>query len=145
MRIFTEPAALLRAVGEPLGTSPALTVGDEHVSRFARAAGAGSDGLSGAGTVPPFLVLSLAAGFRSRIYEVRQTASAVNYGLNRVRFGEAVHIGDQLVANATLVAADQSDRGVVRACVALTISVRGVSACEAETVTIYHPVAGRVG
>ena len=142
-------AELESRVGQELAVSPWLTVSQEQIDRFAEATGDRQwihvDPVRAAaspfgGTVAHgFLTLSLlpllrgvSEGGEERYPGVRRI---VNYGLNRVRFTNAVVEGARVRGRARLLAVEEF-KGGLQVTEEITIEIDGHSrpACVAETI-----------
>jgi acyl dehydratase len=143
MRVFGSFDELGRAVGEDLGCSDWVTVGQDKVQWFADATGdhhwihldpqrASAAGYGGT-LVHGFLTLALIADFMGQIYRVDGIDLMLNYGLDRVRFPAPVPTGSRLRGSAALVAVQPVERGA-KVTVRYTISAEGVDrpACVAD-------------
>jgi acyl dehydratase len=85
-----------------------------------------------------YLTLSLASAFIAEILQVEGAESAINYGLNKVRFPAPVPVGARLRAELHLAAA-QLRGDSVEAVLTLAVRVEGSErpACVAEVVILY--------
>jgi acyl dehydratase len=121
VRVFGSFDELTLAVGEDLGRSDWVTIGQDKVQWFADATGddhwihldaerATAAGYGGT-LVHGFLTLALIADFMAEIYRVDGVDLMLNYGLDRVRFPAPVPTGSRLRASATLVGVQPVDRG----------------------------------
>ncbi|MGX1163540.1 acyl dehydratase [Arthrobacter sp. SLBN-100] len=112
MTKFRNLEELLAAAGSDLGSSRTIILDQPRVDTFAditedrqwihtdqeRAA----EGPFGTTIAHGFYTLSLVAPFLEDLLEVEGVSSAVNYGLNKVRFPSAVPTGSELSAKGTL-------------------------------------------
>ena len=148
MRTFTNVEQLQQAVGEELGTSDWVLIEQARVDRFAEAtddhqwihvdperAAAGPFG----GTIAHgYLTLSLLPRFAWEIYTVQNVQTAINYGLNRVRFIHPVRVGSRIRSTATLVSVTEVPGGaqlVVSQRVDVEVEGKPKPACVAETIS----------
>jgi acyl dehydratase len=143
MRVFGSLEELTLAVGEDLGSSDWVTIGQDKVQWFAdatgddhwihldagRAAGAGYAGT----LVHGFLTLALIADFMGQIFRVDEVGLVLNYGLDRVRFPAPVPTGSRLRASAALVDVRPVERGG-KVTVRYTVEAEGIErpACVAD-------------
>jgi acyl dehydratase len=143
VRVFGSLDELALAVGEDLGRSDWVTVGQDKVQWFADATGddhwihLDAERATGAGyggtLVHGFLTLALIADFMAEIYRVDGVDLMLNYGLDRVRFPAPVPTGSRLRASATLVGVQPVDRGA-KVTVRYTLEAEGIArpACVAD-------------
>ncbi|SEH00983.1 Acyl dehydratase [Nonomuraea solani] len=125
-RVFTSLAELRTALGEPLGPSDWLVVGQERINAFTTAA-------SG----PGYLALSLIPHFGSRLFRLDLGRARVNYGLNEARFPAHVTAGSRVRASATFADLRETAAGAALT-TRYTIELDGARepACVAETITL---------
>jgi acyl dehydratase len=148
MRTFTSVEELQKAVGEELGTSDWLLVEQSRVDRFAEAtddhqwihvdAEKAAAGPFGGTIAHGHLTLSLLPRFAREIYTVENAVTAINYGLNRVRFIHPVRVGSRVRSTATLVSVTEVPGGaqmVVSQRVDVEVDGKPKPACVAETIT----------
>ena len=119
MRIFSSRAQIEAAVGEDLGTSQWILVGQPTIDAFADVTGdhqwihvdtaRAEAGPYGAAIAHGYLTLSLLPAFRQQIYDIQNCRAQLNYGLNKVRFPGVVPAGSKLRGRARLTAV--VDRG----------------------------------
>jgi acyl dehydratase len=148
MRTFSSVEELQEAAGEEIGTSDWLVIEQARVDRFAEAtddhqwihvdperAAAGPFG----GTIAHgYLTLSLLPRFAWEIYTVEGVRTAINYGLNRVRFIHPVRVGARVRSTATLVSVTELPGGaqlVVSQRVDVEVDGKPKPACVAETIS----------
>jgi acyl dehydratase len=147
VRTFTDIAQLAAAVGEDLGTSEWLEIGQERVSQFADATEdhqwihvdeeRAAHGPFGGTIAHGYLTLSLIPALSQSIFSVETDGPRLNYGLNKVRFPSPVKVGSRVRAHAALAELTDVAAGkqlVVR----YTIEIEGEAkpACVAETVVL---------
>ncbi len=148
MRTFTNVEQLQQAAGEELGSSDWLLVEQDRVDRFAEAtddhqwihvdAERAAAGPFGGTIAHGYLTLSLLPRFAWEIYTVENTTTAINYGLNRVRFIHPVRVGSRVRSTATLVSVDEVPGGaqlVVSQRVDVEVDGKPKPACVAETIS----------
>ena len=106
--ILEQPADLLDMVGQNLGTTEWMKVTQQQVDLFADATGdrqwIHTDAERAAkgpfkGTIAHgYLTLSLTPTVIAQVLEIRELTSALNYGLNKVRFPAPVRVGAKVRA-----------------------------------------------
>jgi acyl dehydratase len=145
MRVFSGLDSFAAAVGEHLGYSEWHTITQEQVQLFADATGdhqwihldtdRAAAGPFGSTIAHGYLTLSLIPMFGKDIYRVDNLTMGINYGLNKVRFPQAVKVGSKVRAGAELTEVTEVPGGkqvVVRW--TIEIDGEGKPACVAETV-----------
>ena len=87
-----------------------------------------------------FLTLSLIPYFTRQIVDLRRVSRRVNYGVNKVRFPNAVRIGARIRGAQTLLATTRLDPDTVRFTSRVVIEIEGETkpACVAETITMVY-------
>lgn len=115
-------ADLSELQGSELGPSAWVDIDQARIDTFADATddhqwihtdpGRAADGPFGGTVAHGQLTLSLLIPMWSRLLEVREVKSKVNYGLNRVRFPAPVPAGSKVRLRATLAAVDPVPGGV---------------------------------
>jgi acyl dehydratase len=149
MRIVESPAALKDLVGQELGVSDWVEVGQDRIDRFAEATGdyqwihidraRAAEALPTGTTIAHgFLTLSLIAGLP--VFEVKNLKNAINYGANKVRFTNMVPSGSRVRLRQTLKSAEDMPGDGVRAIAESVIEIEGADrpALVAETIVIYY-------
>ena len=107
MRVINGLDELEALAGRELGTSEWLSVTQEMVDRFAEVtldpqwihidvARAARESPYGTTIAHGFLTLSFVQHFRRQIAEVRGISRVINYGVNKVRFPNAVCVGTRV-------------------------------------------------
>lgn len=150
MRIFSGPDELRGAVGEHLGYSDWIEVGQDRVNLFAEAtedrqwihvdpdkAAAGPFGTT---IAHGFLTLSLVPVLASQVYKVDGVRMGINYGLDKVRFPSPLPTGSRVRAGVELLsAADVAGGGLQLKC-RVTVEREGGEkpCCAAETLVRLH-------
>ena len=140
---------LERLAGLEVGASAWLTVTQELVDRFADATfdhqwihcdveRARRESPYGAPVAHGFLTLSLIPGFRSQILSIGAVSRVINYGVNRVRFPNAVPVGARVRGVQTIKSVERAVTDSVRVISRFVIEIEGETkpACVAETVTL---------
>jgi acyl dehydratase len=147
MRTFASAGELLAAVGEHLGYSDWLEVGQERVNQFAEATGdhqwihvdpeRAKAGPFGATIAHGFLTLSLLPTLVSQVYRVEGVRMGINYGLEKVRFPSPLPTGSKVRVGVQLLTADDRGDGWVQLKNLATIEREGHDkpVCVAETLT----------
>ncbi len=155
MRIFDSPTALLDAIGADLGTTGWITVDQQRIDAFAAATGDGqwihtdpqraAAGPFGGTIAHGYLTLSLLAAFTADLIEVRETAMAINYGIDRVRFLQPVRSGSRVRASGTITSAEEVGLGV-RLGVKIAVEIDGEAkpALVADSIILFAGNAPRV-
>lgn len=151
MRVIDGLDALEALAGSEIGASEWLTVTQDMIDRFAEVtldpqwihvdrARAAAESPWGTTIAHGFLTLSLVPHFRRRIAEVRGVSRAVNYGVDRVRFPNAVKAGARVRGVQTLLATTRVEPGAVRFTSRFVIEIEGESkpACVADTVSLVY-------
>lgn len=120
-------------LGQVLGTSEWLEVPQDRINLFADAtldhqwihvdAEKAKSGPFGQTIVHGYLTLSLLPHLWSQIIDVRNIKMMVNYGMDKMKFGQAVLSGQQIRLTATL-ASIADLRGVCKAEIKFTIEIK---------------------
>jgi acyl dehydratase len=131
-------------VGQPLGTSDWIEITQEQVDRFADATGdhqwlhtdpqrAKLESPYGQTIAHGFLTLSLCPALAQELFTVEGIKMGVNYGLNRVRFPNAVKVGSRIRLASQLIDLKECQGGATLT-YKQTIEVEGEDkpACVAE-------------
>jgi|tagenome__1003787_1003787.scaffolds.fasta_scaffold20875011_2 acyl dehydratase len=148
MRTFTSPEQLQQAVGEELGSSDWVLIEQARVDLFAEATDdhqwihvepeRAAQGPFGGTIAHGYLTLSLLPRFGWEIYRLENVTTAINYGLNRVRFIHPVRVGARIRSTATLVSVTEIPGGVqlvVSHRVDVEVDGTPKPACIAETIS----------
>ncbi len=114
--------SLERRLGQEVGVSPWVEIGQERIDTFAKAIEdfqwihvdpARAQGSPYGGTIAHgFLTLSLLSHLSERTFSFSDRKMGVNYGLNRVRFTSPVPSGSRVRARFTLAKYEPLDGGV---------------------------------
>jgi len=120
-------------LGQVLGTSEWLEVPQDRINLFADAtldhqwthvdAEKAKSGPFGQTIVHGYLTLSLLPHLWGQIIDVRNIKMMVNYGMDKMKFGQAVLSGQQIRLTATL-ASIADLRGVCKAEIKFTIEIK---------------------
>ena len=123
-------------LGQVLGTSEWLEVPQDRINLFADAtldhqwihvdAEKAKSGPFGQTIVHGYLTLSLLPHLWGQIIDVRNIKMMVNYGMDKMKFGQAVLSGQQIRLTATL-ASIADLRGVCKAEIKFTIEIKLLS------------------
>ena len=144
--IFSSPADLLTAVGSDLGHSEWITIEQNRIDGFADATGdhqwihvdpiRAADGPFGATIAHGYLTLALTNLFLPQIMRVKGISVGVNYGVNKVRFPQALAVGSRVRGHAVLTEASEVTGGV-QAVITITVEIDGCEkpACVVEAVS----------
>ena len=138
-----------RLAGLEVGASEWLTITQEMVDRFADTTfdhqwihcdveRARRESPYGGPVAHGFLTLSLIPGFRSQILTLTGVSRVINYGVNRVRFPNAVPVGARVRGVQTIRTVERTAAGAARVVSGFVIEIEGETkpACVAETVTL---------
>jgi acyl dehydratase len=149
MRVITGLDALEALVGTELGVSEWLTITQDMIDRFADvtldpqwihvdADRAARESPYGTTIAHGFFTLSLIPHFGEQIAGVRGIVRAINYGVNKVRFPNAVRRDARVRGVQTLLATTRVAAGVMRYTSQFVVEIDGEAkpACVAETVTM---------
>ncbi|WP_244815258.1 MaoC family dehydratase [Caballeronia sp. Lep1P3] len=151
MRTFDRIAELEALVGEGIGTSDWLTIDQSRVNLFADATGdhqwihvdveRAKAGPFGGTIAHGFLTLSLMPAFLATAFQIRETKSGLNYGLDKVRFIAPVKVGTRVRAHFRLLAWDAIGKGGAQLKVEMTVECEGSDkpACLAESIIRLFP------
>ncbi len=146
---FDSADAIIKAVGQPLGTSDWLTITQQRVDTFADATDdhqwihvdpvRAKDGPFGACIAHGYLTLSLVSHFLPQIVDVTMKMG-VNYGCDKVRFPNAVKVGARIRGRGELIAAEVTKDGGLQATIRVTVEIDGETrpACVADTISRYY-------
>lgn len=147
--VFETAESILAAIGQPLGSTPWLSIAQERVDLFADATGdhqwihvdpvRAKAGPFGTTIAHGYLTLSLCATFLPQLIDVRMKMG-VNYGCDKIRFPSAVKVGARIRGVGELVAAEQTRDGGLQATIRISVEIEGETrpACVADTVSRYY-------
>ena len=151
MKVFEKFTDLQTLVGEPISTSAWLLIDQQRVNTFADATGdhqwihvdveRAKSGPFGGPIAHGFLTLSLLPSFYATAFEIQETKSGVNYGLDKVRFVAPVPVGSRLRAHFRLMAFEPLPKGGVQLKMEMTVECEGAPkpACVAESILRLFP------
>ncbi len=158
MIIFANLTEFSSQAGQLLGETGYMTITQEMVDLFAQATGdtqwihtnperAVRESPYGQAIAHGFLTLSLAPKLMAEIYQVESVKMGVNYGVNKVRFMNAVPVGSRLRMKARLNHAEEQNGNEktgnssgVRAIIECVFEVENQQrpACVAELITLLY-------
>ncbi|GAA3724329.1 acyl dehydratase [Spinactinospora alkalitolerans] len=140
-------AELKELEGESLGTSSWIRIAQDRVDTFADATGdhqwihtdperARAESPFGGPIAHGYLTLSLIIPMWNEVLTVRSVSTAVNYGLNKVRFTAPVPVDGRVRLNAALKRYEELPKGGVQVTIDAVIELEGSQrpACVAEAV-----------
>ncbi len=148
--VFSEPALLLKAVGQHLGYTDWFEIDQERINLFAEATcdhqwihvdpEKAKDGPFGATIAHGYLTLSLANLFLPQMMEVQNVSMGVNYGCEKVRFPAAVPVGSSIRGSGEVISAEEVKDGV-QVVVRMIIEIEGSDrpACVIDTISRFFP------
>jgi acyl dehydratase len=135
--------------GQEVGASAWLTITQELVDRFADATfdhqwihcdveRARRESPYGGPVAHGFLTLALIPGFRGQILTIGGVSRVINYGVNKVRFPNAVPVGARVRGVQTIKSVERTKPDSARVISGFVIEIEGETkpACVAETVTL---------
>ena len=122
-------------LGEEIGTSEWLTVDQDRINQFADATldhqwihvdveRAKAESPYKSTIVHGYLTLSLLPYFWNQIIKVNNLKMLVNYGMDKIRFGQAVPVGSRL-RMVTKLHEIANLRGICKASIAFKIEIEG--------------------
>ena len=151
MRVINGFDELETLTGTTLGASPWLSITQEMVGRFADVTldhqwihvdtdRAARESPYRTTIAHGFLTLSLVPHFTQQIADLRGVSRRINYGVNKVRFPNAVRSGTRVRGVQTLLVMTRLDPETVRFTSQVVIEIEGEAkpACVAETVTMAY-------
>jgi acyl dehydratase len=129
-------AELGELVGQSLGTSAWLPIEQERINTFADATDdhqwihvdperAKAESPFGGPVAHGYLTLSLIIPMWAQVLEVESVTTAINYGLNKVRFTNPVPAGGRVRLNATLKQYEELPKGGVQVTIDGVIELEG--------------------
>lgn len=145
-------SALKQFVGQKLGTSSWISVTQERIDTFAAATGdhqwihcdvrrAERESPFKTTIAHGYLTVSLVPALLAELVTVRDCASVINTGIERLRLSTPVLCGSRLRMLASLKDARDVPRGGVRATFGVRFEVEGESkpACHGAVIYVYFP------
>lgn len=151
MKSFEKIADLQPLVGERIGTSDWLLIDQQRINQFADATGdhqwihvdveRARQGPFGGTIAHGFLTLSLLPAFLATAFEIKETRSGLNYGLDKVRFIAPVPVNSRLRAHFRLMDWTAVNGGGAQVKTVMTVECEGAEkpACIAESITRLFP------
>jgi acyl dehydratase len=152
MRVVHGLEQLRSLAGEELGVSAWLEVTQDRVDRFAEATGddywihtdpgrAQAASPFGTTVAHGYLTLSLVTFLSRQIMRVEDCGTAINYGVDRVRFVNPVRIGSRVRARQTILSITPLKERGVKVANEVVVEIDGEKkpACIARTLTLYLP------
>ncbi len=148
MRTFASVDELAASVSEDIGVSSWILVDQKRIDTFAEATGdfqwlhvdpeRAATGPFGGTIAHGFLTLSLLAAMIPEVFTIEGNPTAVNYGLDKVRFLRPVPSGSRVRGTISLASAENTSQGL-RAVLKVTIEIDGDDkpACIAEMISFY--------
>ena len=137
-------------VGKELGTSDYLRITQEQIDKFADATcdhqwihvdpeKAKKESPYGTTIAHGYLTLSLLPHLWNQIVEVNNVKMLVNYGIEKLRFNQAVLVDSEIRLKAELLTLTNL-RGITKAEIKATLEIKGYkkTALEAVVVFLYH-------
>ncbi|MBW9106589.1 MaoC family dehydratase [Paraburkholderia phenoliruptrix] len=151
MKSFEKIADLQPLVGERIGTSDWLLIDQQRINQFAGATGdhqwihvdveRARQGPFGGTIAHGFLTLSLLPAFLATAFEIKETRSGLNYGLDKVRFIAPVPVNSRLRAHFRLMDWTAVNGGGAQVKTEMTVECEGAEkpVCIAESITRLFP------
>jgi len=151
MKTFEKIADLQPLVGESIGTSEWLLIDQQRVNQFADATGdhqwihvdveRAKTSPFGGTIAHGFLTLSLLPAFFATAFQINETKSGLNYGLDKVRFIAPVRVNSRLRAHFRLMEWIAVNNGGAQLKIEMTVECEGADkpACVAESITRLFP------
>lgn len=148
--VFAHPSELLGAVGRETGPGEWLTIDQARIDAFADATGdhqwihidaeRAAAGPFGATVAHGYLTLSLLPALADGLLRIDGLGMAVNYGLDKVRFIQAVPSGARVRVSAVVTDAVETPIGI-RLHQRATIEIEGYDkpALVADTIALFAP------
>lgn len=153
MKTYADLTQLEALVGEQIGTSGWMSIGQARIQQFADATDdhqwihldvdRARQGPFGSTIAHGFLTLSLLPSMMFEAYSVANVGTAVNYGLNRVRFPTPVPAGARVRGVFRLLSIEPVAGGS-QLTIEATIELEGSGkpACVAESIARLYPSQG---
>jgi acyl dehydratase len=148
MRVFESPGELRGVTGERIGPGEWITITQEMIDNFANATGdrqwihvdverAKRESPDGKTIAHGYLLLSLMGVLQPTIYKVH-SARTVNYGIDKLRFLNAVPVGSRIRLNEMIKSVEEASGGL-RVTTAIVIELEGAErpALAADLIFLY--------
>ena len=148
-KTYASPRDLFGSEGTQLGPTEWITIDQKRVDGFAEVTGdhqwihvdadKAASGPFGACIAHGYLTLSLASKFLPELLSVEQVTMGVNYGTDKVRFPNAVRVGNRIRGTGEVISAEET-KGGVQVVVRITIEIEGEQrpACVADTISRFY-------
>ena len=147
MKIFNSESELREAVGQILGPSRWVTIGQDRIDKFADATGdhqwihvdaeKSAAGPFGTTIAHGNLTLSLIPGLAAEIYHVSYSSTRINYGLNKARYPQPVAVGSNVRLTSTIKSVTAQGPGLLLAVThVIELEESERPACVAEGLTL---------
>jgi acyl dehydratase len=150
--VIPSVSALKSFVGQRLGPSEWVTVGQEQIDAFARATGdhqwihvdvdrARRESPFGGPIAHGYLTIALAPVLLPMLVEVKGVRMAVNYGLEKMRLPAPVPAGGRVRLTAELKNVREMPSGAAHTTIGLVFEVEGGDkpVCTADAIYLYFP------
>ncbi len=148
MTTFASVEEFAAAAGQHIGDSSWILVDQTRIDRFAEATEdyqwlhvdreRAADGPFGGTIAHGFLTLSLVAPILQEVVQIDGPPTAVNYGLDKVRFLRPVPSGSRIRGRVTLSSVEATAQGTKAVLtIAIELEDGGKPACVAEMITFY--------
>ena len=150
MHVFSTFEEIEAAVGQELGVSEWVSIGQRRVNEFAEATGdhqwihvdveRAKEGPFGGTIAHGYLTLSLVPWLGSMVFKLATPGAKLNYGVNKVRFPSPVLVGSKVRARVSINGVTDIPSGK-QLTVGHVIEIEGHDkpACVAETVVLLLP------
>ncbi len=151
MVVVEYPADMAQYLDKVVGSSDWVEITQEQINKFADATldhqwihvdveRAKKEFPGGKTIAHGYLTLALTAGLAQKTYKVEKRTSAVNYGLNKVRFLNQVPVGSRVRGVFRCKAVDPMPNNGHRVTMEVTVEIEGQTkpACVAETMAIMY-------
>lgn len=145
---FSELSA---STGQTFGPGEWVVIDQPMIDQFAEVTGdhqwihvdpeRAATGPFGATIAHGFLTLSLLPLLSASVFRVSGTSSAVNYGLNKVRFPSPVRVGSRVAATVEIAEVSEVGGGGLQVVRKTTVVIDGGDkpGCVAEMIARYYP------
>lgn len=150
-KTYKTPADLIGQEGTILGPTDWMAMTQDRIDGFADATDdhqwihvdqdRAKDGPFGTTIAHGYLTLALVNKFLPQMLTVAEFSMGVNYGVEKVRFPNAVKQGARLRGSGEIVKVEEVKNGGVQSTVRITVEVEGEDrpACIADTISRYYP------
>lgn len=150
-KTYKTPADLIGQKGTILGPTDWMAMTQDRIDGFADATDdhqwihvdqdKAKDGPFGTTIAHGYLTLALVNKFLPQMLTVAEFSMGVNYGVEKVRFPNAVKQGARLRGSGEIVQVEEVKNGGVQSTVRITVEIEGEDrpACIADTISRYYP------